>query len=153
MQPKDYPNQAAHHGIALSADGRYICDAATISNYVALVERPALSTAAIIPVGDQPGEAETSLDGRYCFVTDRGPASNAVSVISYAKRKEIARVPVGKHPQEEDEARIPVPVLEAGGYLRPGSSTARRRHHRRHRRAHRRRAHRRRARHSHQPAR
>jgi YVTN family beta-propeller protein len=84
MQPKNYPNQAAHHGIALSPDGRYVCDAGTISNYVALVARPALTAKTIIPVGTQPAEAETSLDGRYCFVTNRGPGAGAdtVSVIS-----------------------------------------------------------------------
>ena len=119
MQPKDYPNQAAHHGIALSPDGRYVCDAATISNYVALVRRPALTVAAIVPVGDQPAEAETSLDGRYCFVTNRGPGAHAnfVSVISYAKRREVARLAVGQHPQEEEEAVIPEDVLRAGHYI------------------------------------
>jgi DNA-binding beta-propeller fold protein YncE len=147
MRPQDYPNQAAHHGIALSPDGRYVCDAGTISNYVALVSRPALTVAAIVPVADQPAEAETSLDGRYCFVTDRGPAANVVSVISYAKRAEVRRIPVGKHPQEEDEAKIPVTVLEAGGFLSPQPSRPHRRSHahRRHRPRHRRRhAHRRR---------
>ena len=117
MQRKDYPNQAAHHGIALSPDGRYVCDAGTISNYVALVSRPALSLAAIVPVGDQPAEAETSLDGRYCFVANRGPGAhaNSVSVISYAARREVARVPVGQRPQEETEAVVPDAVLRAAG--------------------------------------
>jgi DNA-binding beta-propeller fold protein YncE len=123
MRPQDYPNQAAHHGIDLSRDGRYVCDAGTISDYVALVSRPTLTPAAIIPVGDQPAEAQTSLDGRYCFVTDRGPASNAVSVISYADRREVARIPVGRHPQEEQEATIPDTVLRAGGFLGPASGS------------------------------
>lgn len=119
MQPKDYPNQAAHHGIALSLDGRYVCDAGTISNYVALVRRPSLAPVTIIPVGSQPAEAETSIDGRYCFVTNRGPGEGAdtVSVISYADRREVARVPVGRHPMEEQEAIVPLAVLRAGGYL------------------------------------
>jgi hypothetical protein len=126
MQPQNYPNQAAHHGIALSPDGNYVCDAATISNYVALVSRPALTLSAVIPVGDQPAEAETSLDGHYCFVTNRGPGQNAntVSVISYAQRREVARIPVGQHPQEEGEAMMPDSVLRAGGYLRAGSPGA-----------------------------
>jgi DNA-binding beta-propeller fold protein YncE len=125
MQPKDYPNQAAHHGIALSPDGAYVCDAGTISNYVALVSRPALTVAAIIPVGDQPAEALTSLDGRYCFVTNRGPGrhANSVSVISYAERREIARVAVGEHPMEEEEAIVPDSVLRTAGDLPAGSQT------------------------------
>ena len=123
MQRKDYPNQAAHHGIALSPDGRYVCDAATISNYVALVSRPALSLAAIVPVGDQPAEAETSRDGRYCFVANRGPGAhaNSVSVISYAARREVARIPVGQRPQEEAQAVVPDAVLRAAGLAGGGA--------------------------------
>jgi hypothetical protein len=126
MQPKNYPNQAAHHGIALSPDGRYVCDAGTISNYVALVARPALTDKTIIPVGTQPAEAETSLDGRYCFVTNRGPGAGAdtVSVISYAQRREVARIPVGQHPMEEQEALIPDTVLRAAAYLHSGSTSS-----------------------------
>ncbi|MDQ1540882.1 MAG: hypothetical protein QOH29_1608 [Actinomycetota bacterium] len=109
--PSSYPNQAAHHGIALSGDGRTICDAGTVSNYVALVARGSLKTKAIVKVGDQPADAETSLDGKLCFVTDRGPASNALSVISFAKRREIKRLRMGQHPQEEAVAKVPEAVL------------------------------------------
>jgi DNA-binding beta-propeller fold protein YncE len=130
MKPSDYPNQAAHHGIDISGDGKTICDAATISNYVALVARRSLKTEAIIPVGDQPAEAETSLDGRYCFVANRGPGSNSVSVISYAKRREVKRIRVGKHPQEETEGFVAESVLRAGGFLRSS------RRHRTHSRTH-----------------
>ncbi|HEY2435816.1 MAG TPA: hypothetical protein VGH93_01450, partial [Solirubrobacteraceae bacterium] len=42
LDPSLYPNQAAHHGIALSGDQATICDAATVSNYVALVSRRSL---------------------------------------------------------------------------------------------------------------
>jgi YVTN family beta-propeller protein len=111
MQPKDYPNQAAHHGIALSNDGTTICDAGTISNYAALISATTLSPLAIVPVGDQPAEAVSSPDGRYCFIADRGPNGNSVSVISYAQRREVARIPVGQHPQEEEVATIPDYVL------------------------------------------
>jgi YVTN family beta-propeller protein len=117
--PSSYPNQAAHHGIAIAGDGSDVCDAATVSDYVALVDRSTLATDAIVPVGDQPAEAETSLDGRYCFVANRGPGphANTVSVISYAKRAEVARIPTGAHPQEEAEALVPDDALVAGGYL------------------------------------
>ena len=118
MSPKDYPNEAAHHGIAISLHGRHICDAATISNYVALIRRPSLRVERIVPVGDQPADAETSLDGRYCFVTDRGPASNSLSVISYRRRREVRRLRMGKHPQEEQEAVVPDRVLRRAGLLR-----------------------------------
>lgn len=117
LPPSEYPNDAAHHGIAISHGGRYICDAATISNYAALVRRPSLKMVAKIPVGDEPAEAETSLDGRYCFITSRGPKANTVSVVSYAKQREVKRIHVGRHPQEEGEWRIPTGVLRRGGFL------------------------------------
>ena len=124
MSPSSYPNQAAHHGIALSLDGRYVCDAGTISNYVALVNRPALTVAAIIPVGDDPGWAISSLDGRYCVVTSRGAHANTVSVISYAQHREVARIPVGLHPQFVLEAAIPEATLRAAGLLNAAGGPA-----------------------------
>jgi DNA-binding beta-propeller fold protein YncE len=119
MQPSDYPNQAAHHGIALSGDGKTICDAATVANYVALVARGTFKTTAIIQVGDEPAEAETSANGKYCFVSDRGSGSNALSVISYAKRREVARLKMGKRPQEQAEADVPDAVLRKAGFKLP----------------------------------
>jgi DNA-binding beta-propeller fold protein YncE len=108
---EDYPNQAAHHGIALSADATTICEAATISNYVTLLDRRTLEVIATIPGMGAPAEAETSLDGRYCFVTNRDPHINALSVISYTDRREVARIPVGLRPQEMTEALVPATVL------------------------------------------
>ena len=92
-------------------------------NSNARAKAPALSNTlrmvAKIPVGDEPAEAETSLDGRYCFITSRGPKANTVSVISYRKRREVKRIRVGRHPQEEQEARLPSAVLRRGGFLPP----------------------------------
>jgi DNA-binding beta-propeller fold protein YncE len=107
--PSLYPNQAAHHGITLSGDAATICDAATVSNYVALVARRSLRTRAIIPVGDQPADDQTSSDGRLCFVSNRGNGrgGNTVSVISFSRRREIARVRVGQGPQEIVVGSIP----------------------------------------------
>lgn len=111
MKTSDYPNQAAHHGIALSPDGKTICDAGTISSYAAMISVQTLAPTRIIPIGDQPAEAVTSIDGRYCFLADRGPASNSVSVVSYKRQREVARIPVGQHPQEEELATIPAQLL------------------------------------------
>jgi YVTN family beta-propeller protein len=117
MNPSQYPNQAAHHGIALSGDGRTICDAATVSNYVALVTRRSLSTRAIIPVGDQPADAQTSTDGRLCFVTNRGSGAggNTLSVISYGERRQVARLRMGQGPQEIIVGGISDAVLRRAG--------------------------------------
>jgi DNA-binding beta-propeller fold protein YncE len=115
--PSQYPNEAAHHGITLSGNGASICDAATVSNYVALIARRTLRTVAIIPVGDQPAEAEASIDGRLCFVTNRGPGTggDTVSVISFARRRQLARIRAGDGPMEMSAAMIPLTVLRRAG--------------------------------------
>jgi DNA-binding beta-propeller fold protein YncE len=117
MSPSQYPNQAAHHGIAISGDQRTICDAATVSNYVALVGRRSLKTRAIIPVGDQPADAATSTDGRLCFVSNRGtgPGGDTLSVISYRARREVARLRAGQGAQEILVGVISDSVLRRAG--------------------------------------
>jgi len=119
--PSQYPNQAAHHGIALSGEDRTICDAGTVSNYVALVDRRRLATRAIIPVGDQPADAATSTDGKLCFVTNRGTGAggNTLSAISYRLRKEVKRLAMGQGPQELLVAAIPDAVLRRTGFALP----------------------------------
>jgi YVTN family beta-propeller protein len=116
--PSQYPNQAAHHGIALSGNAGTICDAGTVSNYVALVDRATLQTRAIIPVGDQPADAATSTDGQYCMVPNRGtgPGGDTLSVISYVTGREVARLPMGDGPQEVLAGTIPDPVLSQAGF-------------------------------------
>jgi DNA-binding beta-propeller fold protein YncE len=111
----DYPNDAAHHGLAQSDDGEVLCAAATLSDYVALVASSSFTLSKTIPVGDEPGWTVTSLDGQHCFVGSRG--SKTVSAISYAEQKEVARFPAGGLPQHLVVARIPERVLRAGGYL------------------------------------
>ena len=111
--PHDYPNQAAEHGIALSANGQWLCSAGTIDNYAALIRLPDFSLAStkIIPVGQEPAYAVNSPDGQYCFVSSRGPTANNVSVISYATQSVVATLPTGLHPQVELAARIPSSAL------------------------------------------
>jgi DNA-binding beta-propeller fold protein YncE len=111
LAPGDYPNHAAHHGIALSGDGSSLCVAATVSNYIALVDRASLAVTATLPADDQPADALTSRDGRHCFVTSRGPSARSVSVISFDERREVAHVHVGDRPQEMIAAVVPRDVL------------------------------------------
>jgi len=101
----DYPNDAAHHGLALAPDGSTLCVAGTLPGYVALVALPELELLATIPVGAEPGWAINSLDGRHCYVSSR--AADTVSVISYAEGREVARIPVGDYPQRMWTARVP----------------------------------------------
>jgi DNA-binding beta-propeller fold protein YncE len=112
IEPKNYPNQAAHHGVTLSGDGESLCVAATVSNYVALLDRTSLSLKNQASAVDQPAEVETSLDGRSCFVTNRGPTARAVQVIAFADGREVARLGVGNRPQEMSQALVPPDVLQ-----------------------------------------
>jgi YVTN family beta-propeller protein len=117
----NYPNQAAHHGIAISGDGRSICDAATVSNYVALVNRRTLRTQATITVGDQPADVDTSSDGRLCLVTNRGAGrgGDTLSVISYRLRRQVKRLAMGQGPQELTVGQVPDAVLRRAGFKLP----------------------------------
>ena len=125
LAPPDYPNSAAHHGIDVS--GPTVCDAGTISNYVALVVLRTGKVRKMIHVGQAPGEALTSLDGRDCYVTNRGPTGldpapvpksqgDSVSVIDYRTGR-VRTIAVGRHPQSEATARAPAAVLRRGGFL------------------------------------
>jgi DNA-binding beta-propeller fold protein YncE len=102
----DLPREAylldsAHHGIAISADGRKLCVAGTMSDYVAMVSRRSLRGDSprykLLRRGEKPYWATTTSDGRRCLVSWSG--TDKISVISYRTGKLIADVPVGNHPQ------------------------------------------------------
>jgi YVTN family beta-propeller protein len=109
MKREDYPFDSAHHGLALSGDGTKLCDAGTISDYVAILSRPSLTVDAQFPTGDQPYWAYTSADGTNCYVSNS--LSDTMSVISYGQEREIARIPVGHHPQRIRTGAVPAGIL------------------------------------------
>jgi YVTN family beta-propeller protein len=106
-QQGDNVLDSAHHGLALNEDFSKICAAGTVADYVAIVSRPGLTVDNIIPVGDQPYWATSSPDGKYCFVSNS--QSDDVSVISYDDAVEVARFPVGDHPQRARVVSMVVP--------------------------------------------
>jgi hypothetical protein len=93
---EQYLLDSAHHGIAMNPKGKKLCVAGTMSDYAAIVSRKTFDYK-LIHGGEKPYWSTNSGDGRYCFVSWSG--SDRISVISYKKRKEIARVQVGDHPQ------------------------------------------------------
>jgi len=111
LSPDSYPNNSAHHGMALSGDTTRLCDVGTIDDYTAVIARPGLSTVGTVtyPTGSLPYWATTSADGRYCLVSLSN--ANAVSIVDYATATEVARVPVGSFPQRERLARLAPDVL------------------------------------------
>jgi DNA-binding beta-propeller fold protein YncE len=96
MPREDYLLDSAHHGIAMNGKGTRLCVAGTMSDYAAIVSRRSFRYK-LIHGGEKPYWSTTSKNGRWCYVSWSG--SDRISVISYKKRKEIKRVPVGDHPQ------------------------------------------------------
>jgi YVTN family beta-propeller protein len=93
---EQYLLDSAHHGLAIDHEGTKLCVAGTMSDYAAIVHRDDFSTR-IAATGGKPYWATNSADGRYCFVSFSG--NDEVSVIDYATEREVARIPVGDHPQ------------------------------------------------------
>jgi hypothetical protein len=68
-----------------------------MDDYAAIVSRSTLGYRLVRTGGLKPYWVTNSGDGRYCFVSWSG--SDRISAISYESRREVARVPVGDHPQ------------------------------------------------------
>jgi YVTN family beta-propeller protein len=96
MPREQYLLDSAHHGIAMNGRGTRLCVAGTMSDYAAVVGRKSFRYK-LIHGGKKPYWSTTSRNGRNCYVSWSG--SDRISVINYRKRKEIARVSVGDHPQ------------------------------------------------------
>lgn len=108
LRRDEYTLDSAHHGIAMSGDGTKLCVAGTMSNYAAIVSRETLQ-ARVHPLGALTYWATTSADGRFCYVSVAG--DDTLSVISYETELEVARIPVGDHPQRARTGRLAESVL------------------------------------------
>ncbi|MEV5444600.1 PQQ-binding-like beta-propeller repeat protein [Streptomyces sp. NPDC052644] len=105
LEPDDYPQNSAHHGMAMNAARDKLCTAGTIDDYTAVVSRPALTTDGFVhyPQGSLPYWSVTGPDGGTCWVTLSN--RDEVSVVDYATAKEVARIKVGDFPQRERTGR------------------------------------------------
>ncbi|QRK13781.1 serine/threonine protein kinase [Archangium violaceum] len=103
LRRDEYILDSAHHGLAMSGDGTKLCVAGTMSNYAAIVSRETFRYR-VHPLGARTYWAATSTDGRYCYVSVAG--DDTVSVISYETEEEVARIPVGDHPQRARTAKL-----------------------------------------------
>lgn len=110
VAPDDYPMDSAHHGMAMSGDEQHLCNAGTIDNYVAILDRANFGYE-IIPTGNIPYWATTSPDGNHCLVSNSG--DNEVAVIRYEPAEEVKRVAVGEFPQRIRIAEIRQSILDA----------------------------------------
>jgi DNA-binding beta-propeller fold protein YncE len=121
---EDYILDSAHHGIAMNGAGTKLCVAGTSSNYVAIVSRRTFKYS-IHPLGARTYWSTTSADGKYCYVSVAG--DDTMAVFSYATEKEVARVPVGDHPQRARTANVSTSIFgsPAANRLRPPSLSLR----------------------------
>ena len=121
---EQYLLDSAHHGLAINHEGTKLCVAGTMSDYAAIVHRDDFSHK-IVANGGKPYWSTNSADGRYCFISFSG--DDEVSVVDYASEQEVARIPVGDHPQR---MRMGLVRQDAIGGLPPspgaGAATARR---------------------------
>jgi DNA-binding beta-propeller fold protein YncE len=111
MPREQYLLDSAHHGIAINGKGTRLCVAGTMSDYAAIVSRKNFGNYKLIEAGDRPYWSTSSENGRYCYVS--WSATDTISVISYKKRKEIARIPVGNHPQRVRNGKVRVSWLRS----------------------------------------
>lgn len=106
MRPDDYPQNSAHHGMAMNGGETKLCMAGTIDDYAAIVSRPGLTTDGTVHYETDalPYWTQTSPNGHDCFVSLA--QKNQVSVIDYRTAREVARIDVGHFPQRERAARL-----------------------------------------------
>ena len=105
----DYDFEAPHHGLAISGDEQTLCAAGRASDYIALVDAASFAPVAQLEVDDAPGWAATTPDGKLCFVPNT--RADTLSIVSYAERREVARLKAGDGPKQIEPARLPAAAV------------------------------------------
>lgn len=100
---ENYQLDSAHHGLAITPDGKTLCAAGTMDGYAALVDT-ASTEHRLVQVGPKPYWSTTSSDGTLCYVSIS--EEDAVAVIDYRTAQLIGKFPVGDHPQRMRTGRL-----------------------------------------------
>ena len=109
LRREQYLLDSAHHGLAMNAAGDTLCAAGTMSDYAAMVDRATFEVRGMVE-GTKPYWSTNGLDGT-CWVSWSG--DDEVSVLAYPDGEELARVPVGDHPQRIRLGVVDTDVLAA----------------------------------------
>jgi DNA-binding beta-propeller fold protein YncE len=116
LKPDDYPQNSAHHGMAVSGDGTKLCEIGTIDDYAAIVRTSDLGTQSTknYDAGSLPYWSTTSADGKSCLVSLAN--KDQISVINYATGAQTALVSVGDYPQRTRLGKLaPTALRSIGG--------------------------------------
>ena len=105
-----YLLDSAHHGLAMNAEGTKLRVAGTMSDYAAIVSRATFASKLFTDIGEKPYWSTNGLDGT-CWLSVSG--NDRVVVLDYATEREIARIPVGDHPQRVRLGAVSRAVLPA----------------------------------------
>ena len=93
------------HGIGAAPDGKTLWVCSKINSHVYAYSLPDLKLLGGVHVGDHPDWLTFTPDSRTVYVANA--ASNSVSAVDIASRKEVARIPVGQVPKRNITAVLP----------------------------------------------
>jgi hypothetical protein len=126
MLLEQYVNDSAHHGLSMNEAGTTLCAAGTMDDYAALVDR-ATGARTIFD------EAATGHDYLKPYWTTEGlddtcwislSGSDAVAVLDFDTRQELAFLPVGDHPQRVRHGYVPEAVVASWSPAPPPTPTS-----------------------------
>ncbi len=113
MPKEQYVNDSAHHGLSIDSKGRTLCVAGTMDDYAALVNRKTMRAKIFdtASTGHSYGKPYWTTEGlgNTCWVSLS--EADSVAVLSFGKKKELAYLAVGDHPQRIRHGYVAESVL------------------------------------------
>ena len=101
MPREQYVNDSAHHGLSMDQAGTTLCAAGTMDDYAALIDRKTMSYKIFdtASTGHSYGKPYWTTEGpnNTCWISLS--ADDSVAVLDFGKKKELAYLAVGDHPQ------------------------------------------------------
>ena len=116
-----YPQNSAHHGIALSGDDTKLCDVGTIDDYTKIVDTSTLTTTATVtyPTGSIPYWALTSADGAYSAgVRAASPCAPPDRKTTGSTGRTHGEIPVITPPRKPINTSVSTPLLRVSSGMR-----------------------------------